>query len=472
MVRIVGLCLLIASLLGCAVGPDYTRPVVSVPEAFMYQPKETADTASTVWWKQFNDPVLDQLIADALAHNRTVKIAAANVEQAAGILMTTRSALFPQLNYSGTAARQFLSRNNITIAPGHNPYSTYQLLGGASWEIDLWGRIRRLTEAARATMFATDEARRGVILSLVAQVASSYVQLRALDEQLVIAKRTLEAYAESQHLFELQFKYGQVSQMTLEQANSQYETAAASIPQIEIQIAETENALSILLGRNPGPIPRGRSLAELAMPPIPAGLPSQLLERRPDILQAEQNLIAANAQIGAARALYFPSISLTGFYGAASTELSDLFRGPSNTWQYAGSLVGPIFTAGAIRGQVRQAKAAQQAALLSYEQTIQNAFADMENSLISRTKLAEQSVAERKRVIAYAEYARLARIQYDGGYTPYLTVLYAEQQLFPAQLSEVQTRASTFIALINIYKAMGGGWVTEAEKGTDAQMVK
>jgi multidrug efflux system outer membrane protein len=457
--------LFMLSLAGCMVGPDYIRPTVDVPKALRYEPDKTALTANIEWWKQFKDPVLDQLIAEALANNKDVKIAAANVEQAAGILMTTRSALFPQLGYSGTGSRQSTSKNAWAYNPlAKNPYASYEAMATASWEIDLWGRIRRLSEAARANVLATEEARRGVVLSLVAQVAASYIQLRALDEQLVISNRTLKAYDESVKLFELQFRYGQVSQITVEQARSQYETAASTIPQLENQIVQTENAISILIGRNPGPIPRGRRLVELGTPPIPAGLPSELLERRPDILQAEQSLIAANAQIGAAKALYFPAISLTGTGGYSSQQLSDLFRGPSGVWSYGGSIVGPIFTAGSIAGQVMQAEAGQKAALLAYEQAIQNAFADTENALVSNQKLSEQLAAEVKKVNAFKEYARLARLQYDGGYTPYLTVLYAEMQLFPSELSAVQVRASSLAALSNVYKAMGGGWVVEADR--------
>ena len=316
-------------LTGCMVGPDYVRPVVEVPAAFRYEEREAQETANTEWWKQFQDPVLDALIAEALANNRNIKIAAANMEQAAAVLMQTRSPLFPQIGYSGSAARERASEAGAVPVPSivPNPQTSYQTLASASWEIDLWGRIRRLSEAAQAELLATEEARRGVILSLVASVASNYIQLLGLDEQLLVAKRTLATYAESVKLFELRFKYGQVSQMNVEQARSQYETAAAAIPQIESQIAQTENALSILLGRNPGPVPRGKTIHQLVLPPVPAGLPSDLLANRPDIRQAEQNLIAANAQIGAARALYFPTISLTGAYGYASSDLSDLFTG-------------------------------------------------------------------------------------------------------------------------------------------------
>jgi multidrug efflux system outer membrane protein len=301
----------------------------------------------------------------------------------------------------------------------------------------------------------------------VASVASSYIQLRGLDEQLQISKDTLATYAESVTLFENQFKYGQVSKMNVAQAKSQYQTAAAAIPQIESQIAQLEHGISILLGRNPGPIERGKSIFELTLPDIPAGVPSDVLDHRPDIREAEQTLIAANAQIGAAKALYFPAISLTGSLGTASGELSDLFKGPAKVWSYAGSITGPIFTAGSIAGQVRQAKAAQEAALLSYEAAIQNAFADVENALVGRLKFNEQLDAQEQLVEALSQYAYLAKLQYDGGYSPYLAVLDAEQQLFPAKLNHAQTRASVCAAFVTLYQAMGGGWVVSAEEMTE-----
>jgi multidrug efflux system outer membrane protein len=456
------------ALAACMMGPDYHRPTVDRPQSFRYEVKEARQTANTAWWKQFKDPVLDDLIAEALANNKNVMIAAANIEQAAAVLTQVRAPLFPQISYGASASRQrFSEKNGTPISPGVvNPQSNFQLFAGATWEIDLWGRIRRLSEAARANMLASVEARRGVILSLVSSVASSYLQLRGLDEQLAIAKRNLASYKNSVTLFETQFKYGQVSQMNVEQARTQYETAAATIPQLEDQIVQTENAISILLGRNPEPIPRGKSIYELAVPAVPAGIPSEVLENRPDILQAEQNLISANAQIGAARALYFPTISLTGDYGTSSSELRNLFRGPAETWSYAGSITGPIFTAGAISGQVRQAEAAQQAALLAYQSSIQSAFADVENALIAKQKLADQLEAQGRLVKASTEYERLARLQYDGGYTPYFTVLQAQQQLFPAELNWASIRASLFVSLVNIYKAMGGGWVNVADKMT------
>jgi len=447
-------------------GPDYQRPPIDAPKAFIYESKDAADTVNTEWWKQFNDPVLDALIVEALAHNLNVKVAAANVEQAAGVLTQTRSALFPQVGYSGIAGRGRTTESSDTpilsqLIP--NPQSSYQALLNVSWEIDLWGRIRRLSESARANLLATDEARRGVILSLVASVAGNYLTLRGLDSQLVIAKSTLDAYGESVRLFTLQFKYGQVSQMNVAQVQSQYETAAAQIPQIETQIAQTENALSVLLGRNPGPIKRGKPIADLTLPSVPAGVPSELLTRRPDLLQAEETLIAANAQIGAAKALYFPTISLTSAAGSSSAALSNLFTGPARVWSYAGQAVGPIFTFGLVSGQVASAEAAQKAAVYNYQLSIQNAFADVENALVAAQKLKEQEAAQEKLVAALSDYARLATLQYNGGYTSYTTVLQAEQSLFPAQLTLEAVRASVYSANVNIYKAMGGGWVVAAD---------
>lgn len=454
---------------GCTtLAPEYERPNVLAPEAYRFEPAEVEATANTAWWQQFGDPVLEELIATALLNNYDVQIAAANVEQALGIVTQTRSALYPQLGYgiSGEEVRSPDTGLTALIPNIPNPQDTYQAFLSASWELDLWGRIRNLSTAAQANMLATDEVRRGVILTLVSSVANSYITLRGLDEQLAVSRRTLAAYGESVRLYELQFKYGQTSQMTVAQAKSQYETAATQIPQIESDIAQLENALSVLLGRNPGPIPRGKPISALLTPAVPAGLPSELLERRPDLLQAEQALIAANAQIGAARALYFPTISLTGAFGSTSSSLSDLFEGSTRSWNYAGQVIGPIFTFGAVSGQVAQAEAAQRAALASYRLAVQNAFADVDNALVAKQKIAQQLQAQQRLVLALSDYQRLARLQYDGGYVPYSTVLQAEQNLFPAELALAALRASALTSSTNIYKAMGGGWIDKAGKLT------
>jgi multidrug efflux system outer membrane protein len=463
--RVAAAAVMLTTITACTtLGPQYEKPEIDTPTAFRFEPAVVAATANTAWWQQFGDPVLDELIATALANNYNIQIAAANVEQALGIVTQTRSELYPQLGYSANAEKARTPETGLTAAiPNYpNPQETYQALLSASWELDLWGRIRSLSEGAQASMLATDEARRGVILTLVSSVANSYINLRGLDEQLAISQRTLATYGESVRLYRLQFKYGQSSQMTVAQAESQYETAATQIPQIESQIAQLENALSVLLGRNPGPILRGKPISELVPPVAPSGLPSELLERRPDLLQAEQSLIAANAQIGAAKALYFPTISLTGAYGGSSSDLSDLFNGSTRSWNFAGQVVGPIFTFGAVSGQVAQAEAAQRAALASYRLAVQNAFADVDNALVANLKIEQQLLAQKRLVAALADYERLAKLQYDAGYVPYSTVLQAQQTLFPAELTLAALRASVLTSSANIYKAMGGGWIDEA----------
>jgi outer membrane protein, multidrug efflux system len=462
----VALLTILSFLGGCTLGPNYVRPEVPVPTQYRFASGEARSTANSAWWQQFGDPVLVDLIAEALAKNPTTQAAAANVEAAAAVLTQTRAPLYPQVGYNGAAVRERATEEGATPVPNgvNNPYNSFQILAGASWELDFWGRIRRLSEAARANLLASEEARRGVILSLVGAVATGYIDLLSLDEQLRIAKRTRKAYKESLRLFELQLEHGQVSEMAVAQAQSQYYTAAAQVPAIERQIAQTEDALSVLLGRNPGSITRGKTLRTLRTPAVPAGVPSQLLERRPDIARAEQQLIAANAQIGAAKALYFPTISLTGAFGNSSSELSSLFNGGAHTWNYAGNFIGPIFTAGSVSGQVAQTEAIQKAALASYRQAIQKGFADVSDALIARRKLGAQTQAEKKLVAALQNYARLAHIQYDGGYAPYSTVLQAEQQLFPSELTLASTRAATFSALVRIYTSMGGGWIDVANK--------
>jgi multidrug efflux system outer membrane protein len=441
---LLGACL---SLGACTVtGPDYVRPETPLPTSWREQASPGLAAADLQWWRQFGDPVLDALIAEALVGNRTVAIAAANVDAATAVVAQTRSALYPRVGYQLGGGRQRLSEAGaVPFSPAvPNPQSAYSAMLSASWELDLWGRIRRLSESARAAVLATEAARRGVVLSLVSSVASTYVQLRVLDEQLALARRSLGTYSEAVRLFELQFKYGQISQVTVEQARSQYEAAAIAIPQIERDTALTEHALSLLLGRNPGPIARGRSLRELPMPSVPGGLPSQLLEQRPDIVQAEQQLIAANARIGAARAQFYPSISLTAGLGLASAQLSNLVSGPAKTWSLGAGLLGPIFDGGLIAGQVAQTEALQRAAVLNYQAVIQSALADVEDALVTRQKLAEQVQAEKRRVDALTQTVRLSTLRYNGGVTDYLAVLTAH------------------VSVIDVYKALGGAWVDAA----------
>jgi len=450
-----------ALLAGCTVGPDYERPPVESPPEYRMDYPRAAEVANTKWWEQFGDPALNQLIEEALRGNLDVKAAAANVDRFLGALRTTRSQFFPQFGYGADASYNRASRvAQFPLAPGDdNTYSLYQGSLNADWQIDLFGRVRRQTEAVQAQVYASEQGRRGVILSIVSTAAVAYVNLRALDRQLEIARGTANNYAETSKLFELRLRGGVISDVEMAQIESQYELALAAIPAFEFSIAQQENLISTLLGRFPGPIPRGRTIDELAPPAIPAGLPAELLERRPDILQAEQNLVTANAGIGAAKALYFPSFSLTGAIGTASTDFSNFLTGPARTAFIAASLVGPIFTFGNIEGQVRSAEAAREQALYFYRQTILNALRETNDALVGSQKTREQSEAQTRRVRALRNYARLSRVRFDNGAASYVEVLVAENDLFSAELNLVTNHADRLTQVINVYKAMGGGWV-------------
>jgi multidrug efflux system outer membrane protein len=347
-----------------------------------------------------------------------------------------------------------------------NPNDYWEVFLNGNWEIDIWGKIRRATESARAGILSSEEGRRAVILSLVAGVASAYIDLRDADREMEISRKTAEAYKESLRIFELRFKEGFSSSIEVNMIRAEYELAISRISFYGKTIPQLENALSILLGRNPGPIPRGKTLDELALPDVPTGLPSDLLEQRPDIRRAEQDLIAANAQIGVAKSLYYPSISLTGIFGFASTDLSKLFRTDAQAWSWAVPVTAPIFTAGAIRGQVKLAEAQKQELIVRYQQVIQTAFREVDDSLIDQSQTKDQLEAIGRQTAALREYARLAQIRFDEGYTSYLEVLDANRSLFNAELTYAQTKATLFRSFVNLYKAMGGGWVSEADKMT------
>jgi len=469
MSRIILPFLITLALTGCMVGPNYQRPSVDTPQSYRFEDKEARDLTNTVWWEQLDDPVLNELIQTALRENKDIKVAAARVEQFKGQYRSTRAALFPQIGAGASAGRQKESElTGPTPLEGVvNPtFSTYEIFLNGSWEIDFWGKLRRATEAARSELLSTEEARRAVILTLVSSVANSYINLLDLDKQLDLTFKTAKNYKDSYDIFKLRFEYGIVSEIEVSQAKSQYEQALSNIPFFEKAIAQQENALSVLLGRNPGPIPRGRTLDKLVLPAVPAGLPSEILANRPDIRQAEQGLIAANARIGVARAQYFPTISLTGFLGWASGDISDLFKGPAKTWSWAVPVVAPIFTAGAISGQVKSAKAVQQEALVAYTQTIQTAFREVDDALIDQQRTRPQLEALAREVEALRNYAHLARLRYENGYASYLEVLDAETRLYNAELTYAQTQGTLFQALVNLYKALGGGWVVKADEMT------
>jgi len=447
------------------VGPDYEKPEVDVPAEYRFNYGQASDVANAAWWDSFNDPLLYGLVEEALRNNRDVRIAAARVEEFGARVDIARSGLFPQFGYGGDASRNKSSLDSVGGVPGgiSRTNDIYNASINVGWELDFWGKIRRSTEAARANLLAQEEARRTVILTLVTAVAAGYLDLLSLDEQLEVARQTIKARKDSLDLFELKFKGGVVSNLELSQVRSEYELAAVRIPAIERQIALRENALSVLLGRNPGPIKRSPSIDLLTLPDIPAGLPSELLERRPDIRQAEQDLVAANAQIGVAKAEYFPSISLTGLFGYASTALSELFGDTANLWGIGGDILGPIFTGGRLSGQLQASEAVQRQLLQSYLLSVQTAFREVDDALISTRKYREELAAQGRQVDALKEYARLAQLNYDEGQVSYIEVLDSQRLLFDSELSYTQTQGLVYATIVSMYKALGGGWIEDAE---------
>ena len=465
-------CILLFMATGCAtVGPDYKRPAVDIPATWRFEEKEARDLANTAWWEQFNDPVLNGLVATALQENKDLRIATARVEEFFGRYFSTRGDQYPLAGASGSGSRERVTEKGPSpIPPGvDSTFNFYQAFLSASWELDFWGKYRRATEAARAELFSSEEARRTVVMTLVSAVAGTYVEILALDKQLEITNHTAESRKQTWDLFQLRFDKGIISEVDVSQADAEYQDALARVPDIERAIAQAENALSVLLGRNPGPIPRGLTIDQMILPEVPLGLPSDLLERRPDMRAAEQTLVAANAQIGVAKSLYFPTISLTGAFGTVSTDLSDLFTGPSKVWNFGVPLTVPIFTAGRIGGQVKGAEAFEQQALYSYLQTVQNAFREVDDALVDRAKTQQRLQALARQVNALKNYKRLARMRYDEGYTSYLEVLDAERSLFNTELTYTSAQNALFQSLTNIYKSMGGGWIEKAEAKVTSQ---
>ena len=457
---------LVGSLTGCAVGPDFMRPQVAIPEHWRVDMAQASEYANPRWWEAFGDPVLSELVENALRENLDMKIAAARVERYLGQLSTTRSQFFPQIGYGLEASRNRSTELGVTPMPaGTDPwYKQYQGTLNADWQIDLFGRVRRQSEAAQARVFSSEQGRRGTILSVVASVVGGYITLRALDRKLEIAQATAANYAESVRIFDVRFKGGVVSQVEVAQVESQSQQARAAVPALEQQVAAQENLLSVLLGRVPAPIARGKQIEALTVPQVPPGLPSSLLERRPDVLQAEQNLVAANAEIGVARSLYFPSLSLSGAVGSSSAALSNFLSGPSTIALLAASIAGPIFTFGNIEGQVRSAEAANEEALANYRLAILNALRDTNDALTGTQKTAEVFSAQSKRVKALREYAQLSRLKYENGAASYTDVLYSENELFSAELNAVTAESDRLIQLVAVYRALGGGWVDAVDE--------
>ena len=452
---------------GCAVGPNYKRPSVPVPPTWRELPAAEAESlANTPWWQMFDDPQLQELIRIALQENKDLKIAVERVEEARARYGFTKADLWPHFDLNAVAGGLRFNGGSLVHTPeGENTPSTptetgvYALSAGVNWEIDFFGRIRRATEAQKALFLGTQEARRSAVLTLVADVAQTYLELRAFDLQLEIARRTILSRRESLQLAKDRFEGGLTPEMDFRQAEAELNRMLAIVADLEMAVAQKENQLSVLLGRNPGPIVRGRSVVEQKVPAaVPAGLPSGLLERRPDILAAEQLLAANTANIGQAKALLFPRIALTGSFGFNSTEFDTLFDGPSKAWNLIGNLVQPIFHFGKNKRRVEMTESQQRQTLYAYERTILQAFRETDDALVAYRKTGEQRVAQNARVAAERKVLELAELRYRGGVAAYLEVLDAQRSLFGSEMDETAAINQNLVSLVQLYKALGGGW--------------
>jgi multidrug efflux system outer membrane protein len=459
---------LVLLLSGCAVGPNYERPNVPAPITFRapepLPPDQAASLADLKWFEVFKDPELQKLVRQGLVQNYDLRDAVARVEEARSNLGITRSDQFPQVGATGAVNFTRLSRDGSfplpeSFVPHQNRTWGQASLNLLSFELDLWGRLRRATEAARANLLSADENRKAVVTTLVSDLATAYFNLRELDYELDISTRTLTTRQESFQLTQDRQSHGIATQLDLRQAEQLVETAAEVIPSLHQQIEQTENQISLLVGQNPGPVTRGKSLIEQEFPPeVPAGLPSALLERRPDIRAAEQSLIAANAQIGVAKAAYFPQISLTAALGGQSSQLTSLFAGPKAIYNFVPQISQPIFTAGKLKSQVRLAEAERNSALVQYEKAIQNGFTEVSNALIAHQRVRESRVHQQALVIALEDRTRLSYMRYRGGVDTQLNALDADRDLFQAQLTLAQLKRNEILSVVQLYKALGGGW--------------
>jgi outer membrane protein, multidrug efflux system len=457
-----------ALLTACAVGPNYKRPEVAVPENFrapapLPEP-QAASFADLKWFEVFRDEQLQDLIRAALAHNYDLRDAVARVEEARANLAVTRSNQLPQVSASGDLELTRLSRNGQlplpqSFVPNQDRNWGQAGLNLLSFEVDLWGRLRRSTEAARANLLNAEENRKAVVSTLVSEVATDYFQLLELDYEMEISERTLDNRGESLQLVQERQAGGVATLLDLRQAEELVDSAGESIPALQQQIEQTENQASLLLGQNPGAVARGRSFIEEELPPeVPAGLPSTLLGRRPDIRAAEQALIAANANIGVAKAAYFPQISLSGVFGGQSSRLANLFSGPNGAWTFVPQITQPIFSGGRIKSGVRLAEAERDQAQVAYERSIQTAFHEVSDALIAHQRTRESRVAQERLVSALQDRKRLAYVRYRGGVDTQLNALDADRDLFQAELTLAQIRYAELVSVVQLYKALGGGW--------------
>jgi multidrug efflux system outer membrane protein len=457
-------------LAGCAVGPDYKRPPVNTPNEYRTAAPETNAPSGTNsfadlgWWEVFADPQLRDYVAEALTNNWDIKIAAARVLQAEASARVVRSQFFPSVAVGGDLITSRTSQNGPSAPPGGtDPDQNYGTVFASmsTYEIDLWGRIRRANEAARAQLLATEAARQTVRQTLVSAVAAAYLNLLQLDYELGVSRRTYAVRTNSLALTSAREEGGVASLQDVVQARVLVASADAAIVDVLRRQEQKENELCILLGRNPGALQRGLPLREQPVrTDVPAGLPSALLERRPDIRSAEEELVAANANVGEAKAAFFPQLTLTGAFGYQSVSLSDLFTSPSRMWQFGPTLTLPVFTGGRLRGQYQFAKARFEEALAQYQQTVQSAFRDVSDALIQYRRTREFTVRQEQSTQARREAAELANIRYDGGVTSYLEVLYSEQELFTSELQLAQALGNELLSVVQLYRALGGGWET------------
>ena len=447
---------------GCAIGPNYHRPAAAVPMQFndSSDPASTNSLADLPWWEIFNDAALTNLIHTALTNNYDIAIAAARVEQARALAEQAHSQFFPQAGYDVNGYRGKNALAGAANSEGNGTTaSSFEAALNASWEIDLWGRVRRLNEAARAQFFASEQARRGVRLSLIAEVARDYFQLLELDKELEIARKTTNSYGESLRLFNQRLGGGVASKLETDRAEGALADVAAIVPDLEQRIRVQENQLKVLLGETDGSIPRGASLEDQTAPPsVPAGLPAELLERRPDILQAEQMLRSVNAQVGVAMGDFFPKIGLTALYGGVSKELSDLTGPQSRLWSVGADASGPLFQAGLLKGQYRQVRAFWNETRLQYQQTVLQAFQEVSGQLYTRQKYEEARREQARSVAAYQDAVQIATERYRAGHAAYFEILDAEQQLFPDENTLARTQLNQLLIIVQLYKSLGGGW--------------
>lgn len=470
--------LLISSILtSCTMTPKYHRPRLDIPDNYRLNLIDNDEdktceplivAANIEWWEELNDPVLNRLITDSLANNNDLKFAIARVDEYYGIVGVASSLLYPQINGEFYKARQQYSLNAIPsqiVGPAPiRRFNTYSTLFNAAYEVDIWGKIQSRSDAAYTDYLRQIEVRRTVVLTLVANVANAYIELKRLDKQMEISLETLKSRQEAERIARARFNEGFTSELPLKQAQSETEGAIIAIKVLEIQIPQQENLISVLIGRPPGPIARGRTLNTLKMPEvIPIGVPAQLINQRPDILAAEDVLIATNFDIGTARAAFLPTISLSGFYGNQSTHAFNLMSGNSVTWSTFVNIFQPIFTGGRLISELAIAKARNQEALFNYYTTVLNALKEVNDALISHKKNLELVVEQSAQVDIFIQYRHLAELQYNNGESDYLNVLDAERRLFESQLLLATREAASFTSLINLYKALGGGWVIDAD---------